>query len=426
MINEDDPSVFEPDGSNELSVSAGTYTVTELFDENYTTSYDNCEEVEIGNGETATCVITNTYLPPPPPPPEPLDTTPPVSQFDNSRNHEIVDTELVALSLTGSSTDDFPGVKSGVASSTLKIFRIADASVVQSSNFNKQFEEMSCGNSQEQIPIEIVAMNLVGLDPLPLNAIWSHNWTPQIGVYCFEVYAKDKAGNEEHTAIAGPFAYTFTPPTPPPTPPSTPSTPPSDGGSPQPGGHRRDIGGSVAGASTVGQVLGESCGLYMDRFVRSGVPNNAEQVTKLQKFLNKWMNAGLPETGVYGPMSLNAVDNFQAKYANEILKPWSINAPTGIVYHTTLRWINMLECPDLALQIPALVPWSANPALPQPAIAKTPTLQGITLPKEPASPASPANQETPASPEVQSQPAAAAQSVTGGFWSKLKNKLFGN
>ncbi len=120
------------------------------------------------------------------------------------------------------------------------------------------------------------------------------------------------------------------------------------------------FGGGVLGASTGGgngQVLGASCGLYMDKFMGLGKKNDVEQVKKLQQFLNKWMGANLPVTGVFGPLTQSAVIAFQQKYLDEILKPWGINAPTGLVYLTTLRWINMLECPDLALQIPTLVPW---------------------------------------------------------------------
>ena len=345
--------------------------------------------------------------------PAPTDTTPPASQFDNNRNYEIIETELLALSLTGTSTDDFPGIKSGVDSAELKIFKIADDTVIQSSNFNEQFEQMSCSNSEGQIPIEIVALSLVSIDPLPLNTTWSHNWTPSKGVYCFEVHAKDKVGNEEHTAIAGPFAYTFTPPVPPPAPPST---PPSGGGGSSRSGDFRNS-GQVLGAST-GQVLGESCGLYMDRFIRSGRINDVEQVKKLQTFLNKWMNANLPVTGFYGSLTLQAVNAFQEKYASEVLTPWNLTGPTGITYLTTLRWINMLECPELALQVPNLVEWSRNPnvppILPSP-LATTPTIPDVNVPEQ-------TNDESIS----ESLPASAvgADEASGGFWNFLKG-LFG-
>src|SRR2546422_11272513 len=48
-------------GRNDLSVSAGTYSVVEDATPiaGYSTSYDNCSNVVIANGGTATCTITN-------------------------------------------------------------------------------------------------------------------------------------------------------------------------------------------------------------------------------------------------------------------------------------------------------------------------------------------------------------------------------
>jgi len=125
---------------------------------------------------------------------------------------------------------------------------------------------------------------------------------------------------------------------------------------------RVTVSGSVS--NNEGEVLGASCGLYMDKFIRQGVDNDPEQVKKLQEFLNEEMNANLPVTGVYGPLTYNALKAFQEKYPSEILAPWGLNTSTGIAYQTTLRWINMLECPALALQIPSLVAWSDNPNAP--------------------------------------------------------------
>lgn len=143
-----------------------------------------------------------------------------------------------------------------------------------------------------------------------------------------------------------------------------PSTPPSNGGGNGPvvgsfgGGN-----GMVLGASTTkGEVLGASCGMYMEKHIRLGSSkNDKEQVKKLQVFLNKWMGTNIPVTGVYGQATFNAVKAFQAKYSDDILKPWGENSPTGLVYLATLRKINKLECPDLSLELPTLVPWSRNP-----------------------------------------------------------------
>ena len=120
------------------------------------------------------------------------------------------------------------------------------------------------------------------------------------------------------------------------------------------------FGGGIIGGGN-GQVLGASCGVYMDKYVRIGRKNNVEQVKKLQEFLNKHEGASIPVTGFYGPLSENAVKKFQSKHMKDVLSPWNIDAPTGLVYQTTLLQINKVECPDLTQDVPALVPWSANP-----------------------------------------------------------------
>src|SRR3989344_8840690 len=56
---------FEENGEKEVTLDAGTYSVTEVTDPNYTADYNNCSEVEIPNGGEATCTITNTFVPTP-------------------------------------------------------------------------------------------------------------------------------------------------------------------------------------------------------------------------------------------------------------------------------------------------------------------------------------------------------------------------
>ena len=59
-VNGGPPVAFEPDGTNTLTVDAGTYTVTEPAVSGYTTGYSNCANLVLPNGGSATCVITNT------------------------------------------------------------------------------------------------------------------------------------------------------------------------------------------------------------------------------------------------------------------------------------------------------------------------------------------------------------------------------
>lgn len=55
---------FEADGQNDLTVTAGTYTVTEPTVAGYATSYSNCANVAVVAGGSATCTITNNDIAP--------------------------------------------------------------------------------------------------------------------------------------------------------------------------------------------------------------------------------------------------------------------------------------------------------------------------------------------------------------------------
>ncbi len=61
QVNGGEAVTFDRDGQNELTENAGFYTVTEPKVESYATSYNNCTRVQITNGGSATCTITNTW-----------------------------------------------------------------------------------------------------------------------------------------------------------------------------------------------------------------------------------------------------------------------------------------------------------------------------------------------------------------------------
>lgn len=115
-----------------------------------------------------------------------------------------------------------------------------------------------------------------------------------------------------------------------------------------------------------GEVLGEAielepCGLYLLEYIKYGMYNNPFEVTKLQLFLNEYMGANLAVTGTYDLATKNAVDAFQLRYKDEVLRPWveagvhcDVNMPTSYVYKTTQRWINLLKCPTLLIPMPDL------------------------------------------------------------------------
>jgi hypothetical protein len=69
LVNEDEEiTVFEADGQNDLTVAAGTYSIEEALDSRYTTTYEygemsDCSSIEIANGGEATCTITNNDKP---------------------------------------------------------------------------------------------------------------------------------------------------------------------------------------------------------------------------------------------------------------------------------------------------------------------------------------------------------------------------
>jgi LPXTG-site transpeptidase (sortase) family protein len=55
---------FESDGQNDLNLSAGTYTISEPAVDGYSTTYDNCSDVILAAGGSATCTITNSDIAP--------------------------------------------------------------------------------------------------------------------------------------------------------------------------------------------------------------------------------------------------------------------------------------------------------------------------------------------------------------------------
>lgn len=130
------------------------------------------------------------------------------------------------------------------------------------------------------------------------------------------------------------------------------------------GGGGGNPSGSVLGVSTSapeGQVLGASCTILLNDYLRLGYKNNAEEVSKLQQFLNDHMQSNLPVTGFFGPMTDKAVRVFQLGYKSDVLAPWvplgfmpTDSTTTGYVYKTTQWKINMIHCPDLNLPFPQL------------------------------------------------------------------------
>jgi hypothetical protein len=120
--------------------------------------------------------------------------------------------------------------------------------------------------------------------------------------------------------------------------------------------------GTSTEAAASDTELPAGCSAYLDSagYMRLGGSNNPDNVKKLQSFLNNELGLSLPVTGVFGPLTLDAVKQFQLKYWEQILKPWvplglpSDHAATGYVYKTTLYQINKLSCGSLDVPAPEL------------------------------------------------------------------------
>jgi len=60
LINGGSETQFEIDGSNDVQLNVGTYTITEPAVAGYVTTYENCQNINLTASGTATCTITNT------------------------------------------------------------------------------------------------------------------------------------------------------------------------------------------------------------------------------------------------------------------------------------------------------------------------------------------------------------------------------
>ncbi len=129
---------------------------------------------------------------------------------------------------------------------------------------------------------------------------------------------------------------------------------------------RNNSGGQVLGAftentnSTTTQTTtntnsnNSTCEEYIKTYIKFGQNNDVEDVKRLQIFLNEHMKANIPITGFYGEITMSWVKKLQEMHKDEILTPWGIVDPTGYVYKTTKRFINIKKCPGLANQPIAL------------------------------------------------------------------------
>lgn len=106
---------------------------------------------------------------------------------------------------------------------------------------------------------------------------------------------------------------------------------------------------SLSGNGSDGSIFQQSSELcaprvVVSRMIRPGDAHSPEVVRRVQEFLNEREGALLEVSGTYNEETVRAVRAFQEKYAVQILAPWGITKPTGIIYITTAAKINALSC----------------------------------------------------------------------------------
>jgi len=103
-----------------------------------------------------------------------------------------------------------------------------------------------------------------------------------------------------------------------------------------------------------------SCDPYLLKDIYQNAYNDPNEVQKLQIFLRDYEGfTALKITGLYSTSTIEAVKQFQAKYAAQILTPSGFSAPTGMVSKFTINEVNVLYCKginQLAQQLPAAQP----------------------------------------------------------------------
>lgn len=109
-------------------------------------------------------------------------------------------------------------------------------------------------------------------------------------------------------------------------------------------------GGDVLG---VADVAPKQCVPLLNEYIKPRGRNNPVEVLKLQKFLMNHEGMEVPEDGVFDEATIEALKAFQLKYKDVILTPWGLTSPTGSVYATTKKAINVLACDGASVDLSA-------------------------------------------------------------------------
>lgn len=83
---------------------------------------------------------------------------------------------------------------------------------------------------------------------------------------------------------------------------------------------------------------------YLAQNVMQDAENDPKTVRRLQSYLNVYEGENLSISGVYDAETIAAVNRFQIKFTDTVLKPWGLSQPTGNTYITTRAQINSHIC----------------------------------------------------------------------------------
>ena len=128
------------------------------------------------------------------------------------------------------------------------------------------------------------------------------------------------------------------------------------------GGGSGFFGGSITSGTPISSTatstnvdgINMACGNLFKTFMKKGNVNDKVEVIRLQAFLNKHLGTKLTVDGVFGSKTEAAVKQFQLKYKDSTLTPWGLTLPTGYVFKTTQRQLNLLVCPANDIPMPVL------------------------------------------------------------------------
>jgi peptidoglycan hydrolase-like protein with peptidoglycan-binding domain len=103
-------------------------------------------------------------------------------------------------------------------------------------------------------------------------------------------------------------------------------------------------GSTLVGIELKREEVPAAC-MYLKEYLRINIPNNPDEVTKLQSFLKSYEGfSGLNVTGRFDETTDAAVRTFQLRYNEDVLAPWNLTDSTGYVYYTTQKKINEIYC----------------------------------------------------------------------------------